>query len=86
MQAPGLVELAGHAPDVAIGPLAGLHRLAKRRFWQTVRRQWRSFLRLSERWSEAELQAWQLGRLQEVVHHAATTVPYYRRACSPSRA
>ncbi len=73
-----LIGLAGRLPDQSVAPLSFLHRLAKPRFWRTVRR-WRALIAETERWSEEELRAWQLERTRAVVRHAAT-VPYYREA------
>lgn len=41
--------------------------------------EFRDFLVTSERWSHAELQAYQDERLRETVAHAYSTVPFYRR-------
>lgn len=41
-------------------------------------RDWREFLREAERWSRADIEAYQLTKLREVLRHAYETTPGYR--------
>jgi phenylacetate-CoA ligase len=51
---------------------------ARRPFWRRVE-ECRAFVDESERWSMERLEAYQLGKIQALLHHAYDNVPYYRR-------
>ncbi|MBR1368257.1 coenzyme F390 synthetase [Methanocalculus chunghsingensis] len=48
------------------------------RYYGVFRKTYR-FLKKSQWWSKEELEAYQLGQLQNLLHHAYENVPYYRR-------
>ncbi len=70
-------QLAARVPDRALGHVERAYRLLHRGYWRDVRR-WRDLIATTETWSPEQLEAYQLERLQALIEHAYTHVPYYR--------